>query len=440
MFTLNGMRLSNSSRKKNGSNVSIRFMLSAINVVFNFILLSYVLILFGANEKTDLLFLTIAIVEFVKSVIAANIINVFTPKIVELQKLHSTEFNEIFSSIFIMTSLCMLLFTGLVIYLASFFLPLYLAHIPDEFTNLGKTLLEFQLFALFFTFINSLSFSKINAERKYIKGDISLIFGNVIALGTILLLGKEYGIVVIAWSFLVKELVMFIAIFPRNLMYKSLITEQGQRILSELWVKLKPLIISTTYYKSEILIDRFILSMSNAGQLSLYLFSYQLIGASVGVLQRVVKTPMLTNFSEHKNTLSTLHARQKFDTFIIKGVIIISVLLLLFLIVGKYIILLLPEFGKLNHANIDVIWTTLIMLSGVFFGGTLGYITTSVFHAYGETKLFSKFSIVIFSVAMPIKILSFMTWGTHGLAIATSVYYTISFIIQVHLIRTKILK
>lgn len=423
---------------------TLRLFLSVVNISFSFFVIWYILFLYGASERTDLLFLIIAIFEFIKSVLVANITNVLTPKIIHIMKTQEHYKYIFFKLFYIFVIIFVIVILALLIFMP-FILPIYLQNTSSLFVELSKKIFYFQIFSFFFSMINSILFSKINAEKKYIYGDLALIFGGVLSVFIISLYGNEYGIIAVVWAFLFKEIAIAFLIFP----YKEWIgLDKDKRritdinlLLKEIWIQFKPLLVSSSYYKTEILIDRFLLSFAKVGQLSLYLFSYQIVAGTMIVLQRIVKVPMLTHFSQLKNSdIGTDYIYKDFNSIVKKTLFTVLFLYILFFLIGKWFLNVIPEFGQLNYDNITHIWSLIMMLSGVFIGGVLGYITTSVFHAFGRTRLLAKTSVIVFSIFIPLKIFSFLKWGPNGLAISTSVYFIISMIIQVILIKGVILK
>jgi hypothetical protein len=181
--------------------------------------------------------------------------------------------------------------------------------------------------------------------------------------------------------------------------------------------------------------------MAQVGQLSLYLFSYQLISGAMTVLQRIIKVPVLTYFSCERIQKSNVKTQTKiFNTLFLKALFVCTGLFSLFILIGDTLLILAPEFGSINADNIYDIWLNASLLFGVFIGGVLAYITTSIYHAYGYTKLLARISMINFTIMMPIKITSFVLYGVVGLALSTSLYFISSIVSQRFFILKRIFK
>jgi peptidoglycan biosynthesis protein MviN/MurJ (putative lipid II flippase) len=79
----------------------------------------------------------------------------------------------------------------------------------------------------------------------------------------------------------------------------------------------------------------------------------------------------------------------------------------------------------------------LIWLGGMFFGSGTGQLCASTFYAMGDTRTPTRLSIVTYTVYVPAKIGSFWVWGIEGLALSTSAYYLVNFLLQFYLLERR---
>jgi peptidoglycan biosynthesis protein MviN/MurJ (putative lipid II flippase) len=116
---------------------------------------------------------------------------------------------------------------------------------------------------------------------------------------------------------------------------------------------------------------------------------------------------------------------------------------LLLLFVGKPVLAYIFSFKNFTTDNVNLLWSLMIMLFGVWFGGLMGSLTSGTFYAKGDTKTPTLMSAILFTVYVPVKIYCFMRFGITGLALSTSIYMMISLFIQMFLINrsgNKVLK
>src|SRR5258708_25740665 len=63
--------------------------------------------------------------------------------------------------------------------------------------------------------------------------------------------------------------------------------------LREAWQRIRPLLIGTSYYRTDPLVDRFLASMAPAGGLSLLYIGQQIYGVANVVAEKAIASPMV---------------------------------------------------------------------------------------------------------------------------------------------------
>ena len=69
----------------------------------------------------------------------------------------------------------------------------------------------------------------------------------------------------------------------------------------------------------------------------------------------------------------------------------------------------------------------------------MGQITSVSFYAMGDTKTPTKLSIWTYTIFIPVKVLSFLSYGLIGLAITTSIFVSVNFALQFYLLERLML-
>ena len=86
-------------------------------------------------------------------------------------------------------------------------------------------------------------------------------------------------------------------------------------------------------------------------------------------------------------------------------------------------------------AYVTKLWWVMIFLGGYWIIGSAGAVTSAAFYAKGNTVTPTRLGAILFTFFIPVKIYCYYRYGIIGLAIAISVYYFTSFLIQLFLLR-----
>ena len=195
--------------------------------------------------------------------------------------------------------------------------------------------------------------------------------------------------------------------------------------------------LGTAYYKTDPLVDRFLLSMASSGNLSLYYLAQQIYGAVTQVINRATAVPMVPLLSnlykqgECAEFHRTYH-RKLFQTCLISfaGILLLGLF-------GQTMLELLIGHGNVNAGNVRELWWIMIWLAGMFMGGLVGQICSSTFYACGDTLTPTRISIISYTAYIPVKVGAFYLFGVIGLAITTSIYYLVNLSLQIYLLERE---
>jgi putative peptidoglycan lipid II flippase len=93
---------------------------------------------------------------------------------------------------------------------------------------------------------------------------------------------------------------------------------------------------------------------------------------------------------------------------------------------GKYIMKILKVPGGVTEHNIALLQSILICLGGIFIGGALGQILSTAFYALTDTITPTKIGTVVFTLGIALKIFGFFLFGILGIAIGSSLHYSLA--------------
>jgi len=197
---------------------------------------------------------------------------------------------------------------------------------------------------------------------------------------------------------------------------------------------LKRFLLGQTYAKSDPLVDRFLTSLTTAGNLSLLYIGQQVYSAINLVITRAISTPSVPRLAIAAKSGEWRGFRHVYrQRLLIMLAVTVGVCAGLFF-AGEPFLRLLIGHGGITAENVHMLWWIMVALSGLLIGGCAGQVTSGAFYAMGDTRTPTMLFIVTFTVYMPIKILVFLRYGMMGLAVATSSHLIINFLLQLALL------
>jgi putative peptidoglycan lipid II flippase len=395
--------------------------LATINVLLTFLYQWYILNAVGPGSISDAFFASMALPQMLMAIVAGSMTQVLVPILTNEKtedfKREAWNFLQVIGSIFLFLSL--ILFAT-----ASFWIPWVVPGFDLQTQLLTVTLVRVQLLGMFFMSLNGVLWSAFYSRGQFIWAEMSGLLGT---LGGLFLLAwglPRFGIIIAAWAMAAKSFLQTILLFPGLGRYHKPNWQSGA--LKKSWQRLYPLLLGSSVYKTEILVDRFLSSMTSAGQLSLLYFASQIYQAGNFVLAKALSVPMVPElakmaFAGKWETFRRILNSKLYWTLLITGAVIIGIISL-----GRPVLTFLFEHGRFTLVEIDTLYWILLALGGVWIGGALGQILSSAFYSKGNTRTPTKIGVIGFSMGLIMKIGGFWVGGILGIAIGTSIYYLLN--------------
>lgn len=407
-------------------------VLSVSNIAIAFLIQWYVLTQLGPGVETDALFAGMTVPLLVLAVISGSLMHVLVPLLTGVTQ---ERFNRDAWGFFLLVGGIFSVF-ALVLYLtAHWWVPLTVPGFSQVGRSMTEELTRIQLIGMVFTALTGVQWAVCHARQQFLWAETTPIIGGGLALLLLIWALPKYGVVAAAWISTFRFFLQTAILMPA--MGRFVRPTLKANSLQEAFRRIKPLLIGTAYYKTDPLVDCFLLSMSGAGTLSLFYLGQQIYGAGNVVINKAVAAPMVP-------MLSLLHkAGDKigFQHVYRKRLLLTGVLsgggLLVFAVVGHPLLQLLVGWGAFRSSDVSGLWLIMMGLAGVFIGGATGQITSSAFYASGNTRTPTFLSMISYTAFLPIKVVIFFFWGVIGLAIATTVYYLTNVLLQACLFRKQ---
>jgi len=303
---------------------------------------------------------------------------------------------------------------------------------PAEARQLTVTLTRIQLFTMIGNASVVVLWSVYYARQKFIWAESSSLLGNAIGLLFLFWTLPYYGIKAAAWATVITLGLKVALLMPVLGPWQR--PQWNSFAIKEAWRRIQPFLLGETYAKSDPLIDRFLTSLTAAGNLSLLYIGQQAYSAINLVITRAISTPSVPRLAIAAKSGDWRGFRHVYRQrmLIMLGVTVAACAGLFF--AGEPFLRLLIGHGGITAENVHMLWWIMVALSGLLIGGCAGQVTSGAFYAMGDTRTPTMLFIVTFTVYVPIKILVFLRYGMIGLAAATSLHLIINFLMQLALL------
>lgn len=385
----------------------------------------YVVTRLGVGIETDAFFASGALPQLIFLVASFSLTQVLIPLLAtEDEKTFRRDAWGFFLSV---TGLFSLL--GVVLFvLAGYWVPLLVPGFSDEAKQLAISLSRIQMLAMVGNASVAVLWSVHYARQKFIWAELSPVFANVFSVLFLFWALPQYGIVAAAWANVLNLAIKVGFLMPLLGRWQS--PQWNSYAMREAWRRVKPFLLGQTYSKSDPLVDRFLTSMSTAGNLSLLYIGQQIFSAINLIITKAISAPTVPRLALAAKSGEWISFRRTYRQRLwwMAGLgMAASVILLVF---GESLLHLMIGHGGITAQNVRMLWWIMLALSGLLIGGTAGQVTSVAFYAMGDTKTPTMLFIWTFTIYIPIKVLVFLHYGLVGLAVATSAHLLLNFLLQ----------
>jgi putative peptidoglycan lipid II flippase len=207
--------------------------------------------------------------------------------------------------------------------------------------------------------------------------------------------------------------------------------------LATAWQRSRLLLAGNAFFKTDVLIDRYLLSMGAVGTLSLFALAQTMFGAVAGMIGQAwgnATVPRLaTHFAEQNaEAFVGLYRHSKQRILIVSTSLVTLCCWLvpptLAALTGR---LLTPNSG-------EPLWLLLLALSGIPIFGALGSLVSGAFYALGDTKTPTYTSALTFVAFVGMKVWVFGSFGLLAFCALTTAYYAANALILGRLLKRSI--
>ena len=407
-------------------------VLSALGIGIGFLFQWFVLTQLGPGSETDALFAGMTLPQLVLVVISGSLMHVLVPLLAG--ETEAKIKHDAWCFLILVAGLFFVI-AGVLYVTAGLWVPLAVAGFDEKTKHLTILLTQIQLIGMVFAAINGVQWATYHAKQQFIWAELTPIISSSIGLLLLIWALPLYGVIAAAWISTLRLVLQTLLMLP-SLGFPPTI-DLKNTVITSTWKRIKPLILGTAYYKTDPLVERFLLSNSNSGVLSIYYLAQQIYGAANQILNKAISSPLVPLLSQYHKSNDKEGFRKIYFNKLFQVILICLIGVLILVVFGKSILQILVGHGNVTERNVTILWWTMIYLSGMFIGGAGGQICASSFYSSGDTVTPTRMSAVTYTIYVPAKIITFSFLGVKGLALVTSSYYMINFLFQIYLLRKK---
>lgn len=252
-------------------------------------------------------------------------------------------------------------------------------------------------------------------HRFLINETVSLGTAAALAAGAALLVPAE-GVIVLGWLVLARFVVQLLLL---GLFLPARGLRAGWPALAPALHRARALLVGALYFKSDLLVDRFMLSLAPAGALSTVVFGQSIFAAAAGVLGQ-----SLANTASP--TLSIAHSRrdeERFKSVLRRNLLLIAAASVLLLVASVALVPPVVALLTARGVNPGELRWILLLFGGVPVGACVGALLANAFYAMGDTRTPTVMTACTFTIFLIAKVVVFTELGMYAFCALTSVYY-----------------
>jgi putative peptidoglycan lipid II flippase len=403
--------------------------LAICNAVLAVLMPWYVVTRLGVGVETDAFFASGALPQLIFLIVSFSLMQVLTPLLAIEDE---SNFERDAWGFFLGVTGFFTLLAAVLFVTSAYWVRLLVPGFSDTAKQLTVSLSRIQLLGMIGNASVAVLWSAYYARQRFIWAELSSLLANVVALLYLFWLLPSQGIAAAAWATVLCLGLKVVLLMPVLGRWQT--PQWDSDAMKEAWRRIKPFLFGQTYSKTDPLIDRFLTSMTIAGNLSLLYIGQQVYAAITLIITKAVSAPTVPRLAIAAKSLDWQCFRRIYRERLLWMVGISVFGSALLLVFGEPVLRQMIGHGGITASNVHFLWLIMIALLGVLVGGGFGQVTGIAFYAMGDTKTPTNLFVVSFTVYIPIKVFTFLHYGLIGLAVTTSAHIVVNSLLQLALL------
>ncbi len=389
--------------------------LASVNILIGFAANWYTVTTLGPGPQTDALFAGVTVPSLILLIFSNSLTYVLVPI---LATEHEESFQESAWTFFTAVGL-FYLGVGLLLSLsAPVWVPWTVPGFETGTQQLTVSLARVQLLSMVGTALSLVMYAAHHARQRFVVVEWSATIAGVAALAFLVWGLPRMGVHAAAWATVVRAGIQMVYLMPALGRF-HLPNFQSPSIQVAL-KRIRPLVLGTSYYKTDLLVDRFLASLAPAGGLSLLHLAQQMYGAGQQVLNKALSNPIVPVLSRKaRNEEWELHGQITTHRILwMMGATGLVVLVLW--AVGRPVLDGVFGHGNFDPPAIQDLWGLMLFLGPALIARSAGQILTTSFYSMGNTLTPTVVGSLGYTLGIVLRIALFYKYGLFGLAVAIS--------------------
>lgn len=285
-------------------------------------------------------------------------------------------------------------------------------------------LARIQVFSMVFAAMSSVLVAVCYARGQFVRVEAITLL--VVGISAVILYFALpiHGIVAAAWTVTLIALLQMLLLLsvlgrPRQL-------RDAARNASQTWKRIMPLLAGNIYHKSDVVVDRYLLSMAGAGDMTLFTLAQQFHGAAAGLFGKVWGSTAIPDLAVCAKRGDMPGYRGLYRRRLAILALVGSASYILLLVAGQPALSVLLGHGKTSAGDIATLWQLMVASGGVLLFGCIGVVAAGAYYALGDTRTPTYLSMANFTLFVAIKYFAFQSFGAIGVALAASSYFAVN--------------
>ncbi len=406
--------------------------LASITLALGFLIQWVTLTHLGPGIATDALFAALAIPQLLIVVVGNPIVHVLVP-------LLSTEKEPARGALAWTFFLGAAGVLGLLVILLSLstrvWVPVTVAGFPPAGKTLAAALAVIQLPGVVLMAMGMVLRSVNHAGGKFIWTACAASLAAAASFLFLLWALPRLGIQGAAWSYTLRAGLEMVLLLPA--LGRPRRPAWGKPVRQFL-LRFRPLVLGSLYERTEIILDRFLASLTPAGGLSLFYLGQQVWGAVGQVINHAMAAPIVPELAQTATGGNWLRYRGLVRTRLTWVLILTTMLVGGMAAFGEPVLIRVFGIRNVTPEDVRILWLLLLLLSGLLVGNPSSHLLLTSFYATGDTRTPTKIGMASYTIGAVCKLAGFAFFGLFGLAAGTSVYYLLRSWMLFHALRRRI--
>lgn len=412
--------------------------LSLFQLLIAFALQLFILEIFGITESLDIYFASNTINLIIVGVASSALNYSITPIFVKYYKNRKIKtFKNLANSLLSLLFVVFLVLAVLQSIFSDQITSLVFPGFKEEESKLLSEMFAIQAFiSIFSILIGVLNAINYTLDKLY-RTIVIPIVGSFLQILFVYFTYKLLGIFSLVYALGLFQLFVFIGLGISFVKYYRFNIKIDKN-LKNAWRKIYPLIFSSSFSKSDILVNRYFASTLIAGSITILHYGQLSINILTSFVNKGISLVSLRKFS------IILEDKKKFNDYFLDLYQIMIVVSMFFIVqvvlASDFVLYYALSSENFSSDKLDKLYLVIVSFLGMFLGGILSSVLVNAFYSKGLTSLVSKMSIILHALGIVVKIVAFKLYGFYALAIVMSIKSIINSILLVWLYNTYIYK